>query len=156
MLARYQSVVFCVGANPDPQESRCIRHGKRTVVNSHASRPQLAGLFEMKGWVTRVTLEQSEALIGNPLYFRWQSVVAAPETSGRSVHQSGLVLPDLASPSASSTRKSSLPAALSRSICASHVCQSFSTIQSWILENWSVGNCSMARSISSTVVMMAI
>ena len=47
LLAHDQPIVLGVSADPDPQESSWIGHGKRTVVYPHTSRPQFAGLLEM-------------------------------------------------------------------------------------------------------------
>ena len=88
-----QPIVFRMGADPEPHEAVRRFDCERAIVTPDPSRPEPSDLLELKGGIPRILLEVLVGLIRDLLNRRWQRSVAGPESGGRVMVQSRVVLP---------------------------------------------------------------
>jgi hypothetical protein len=122
-------------------------------MQSDASGPELADLFEMQRWMTWIAAEQLVTAIGELLHFRGQRPIAGPEERRctmlhRSVHR-----PASRSANASAASQSKRPAATSASSCRSHSSASNSANHARKAARSAGDNCWTAASNSSTLII---
>ncbi len=114
-----QAVVFCVGADPEPDEPVRSADGKRAIMLTDASRPEASHSLQMQRWMPRVGFQSLKAAVGQALDGIRQSCVCGPKFRVGIMVQSLVERPVACAARARSARESSLPAATSRSICRS-------------------------------------
>ena len=62
-LLTYQSVVFCMGADPKPDNAVRCAYSKRTIMQSNASGPETTNLFEMQRRMLWIRLQKLKGFV---------------------------------------------------------------------------------------------
>jgi hypothetical protein len=150
-----QPFVVGVRTDPEPRDDTVRLDSDSPVMAAHARDPELVDLLEMEGGMPVVDHPEPVVLVREPLDSEAETIVKMlePARGPRSHSGKGRVFPALYSSMASSASLSSLPARMSCSICRSHSSPRFWITHSESFQNSGFGNCSIARVMSSTVLM---
>ena len=75
------SVVFGVGADPDPHDPDVDVSSEGSVASANPYGPQIAESFEMQGRMLRVVLQEGKTLVRERTDFLRKSAVQRPKTN---------------------------------------------------------------------------
>ena len=115
-----ERVVLCVGAYPEPRHVFADFSGERAVVKTYPCRPERADVLEVEGRMLWVSLQQTNAPIGQFPNCGRKCMLATPEARGGQVLHKVVVRPARTSRRAALASLLSRPSLTSRSNCSSH------------------------------------
>lgn len=152
-----QVVVHRMMPDPDPRNLAILDVSQSSVTSADSNRPDSsADRLEVERRMTRVITPQSVVFARQFANSLRQLLVALPESRGAGrIHGKGRSVPDLRAARASSMRKSRRPLCASRAILSSQSRSRWSSNHLPSLKNSSAGRCSIAFSISCTVLTEA-
>jgi len=153
-----QVVVYRIMPDPDPRNLAILDVAQSSVTSADSNRPDSsADRLEVERRMTRVITPQSVVFARQFANSFRQLLVALPESRGAGrIHGKGRSVPDLRAARASSMRKSRRPLCASRAILSSQTRSRWSSNHLPSLKNSSAGRCSIAFSISCTVLMVGM
>lgn len=104
-----QLIIFCMGADPEPEQALVDFHSEGAVSQPNADRAIGTNLFKMQRGVGGVHFQKIEVLVGKFANQLWQSIIGFPETSTGEMFHSVRLRSARWSDNASSASFSSLP-----------------------------------------------
>ncbi len=151
-----QSIVFGMGADPEPDKTVVLLDSKGAMVKPHARRPEATDLLQMHGGMSRVLCHQCENGKCRLLRLVRQFVKTLTKPWGGPMPHRSTHRPWRRSPRASSAKPSSRPAATSPSNWRSQACASNSENQARKASNSDGSRLRIASSISCTVPIITL
>jgi hypothetical protein len=79
LLLAHHFVIFRVTSNPEPHQSIPDFDRKGTIVQTNSNRTIFSDVFEVKGWMAGVCLQEFKAAVGLFLNGRWKLFVTFPK-----------------------------------------------------------------------------